>query len=176
MLFVLAQLLFPHYQALGKTQPNFTNSRLMVWVIAQNAGTGLFSLISGVLADRFGNRLLLRIQIFIAALTPPLAVWLAGQGIDNGTHLFWLAFFTLGMTPVVFRTLINFTLELSEPNQHARYLSTLKVTMAVPFLISPLVGLLVDWLGFQRVFLFMAVLIAIGGLQTFRLIEPRHRL
>ena len=175
MFFVLGQLLFPHYQALGRTQPDFAHTRLMVWVIVQNAGTGLFSWVSGSLADRFGNRLVLRIQVLAAALIPLLAIWLARLGTDHGRHLFWITFFALGTTPVVFRTLVNYTLEISTSDQHPRYLSTLKVTMAVPFLISPVVGLLVDRLGFTAVFFSMSGLMAIGGLLTFRLVEPRHR-
>ena len=71
--------------------------------------------------------------------------------------------------------MVNYTLELCEPEKHPQYISILKVSMAIPFILSPLVGLLVDVIGFTRVFAGIAVLVAIGGLQTFRLAEPRHQ-
>ena len=60
MLFISIQLLFPHFQALGQQHvaPDQIGFQLMLWVIAQNAAVGLFSWVSGKLADRFGNRLL----------------------------------------------------------------------------------------------------------------------
>lgn len=174
VLFVTAQLLFPHYQALGLGQPGASRIDLMTWVIAQNAGMGVFSILMGAVADRFGNRLTIRLQIFIAALTPPLAVWLA-RGVANPAQVYWIAFVLLGIVPVAFKTLVNYTLEISAPDQHPRYISTLKFCMVVPFCLSPVVGLLVDILGFEVVFVSIAALIAIGGVLTFRLSEPRHQ-
>ena len=174
MLSVVTQVLFPHYQALGRERPGASRLDLMNWVIAQNAGTGLFSLIAGVVADRFGNRLTLRIEVFAAAFTPLFALSLAGRVLP-GVDLFWMCFFLLGLTPVIFRTLVNYTLELVEPARHPRYLSTLRLCVTVPFAFAPLVGLLVDLVGFDAVFVVLAALIGCGGLLTFRMIEPRRR-
>jgi hypothetical protein len=46
--------------------------------------------------------------------------------------------------------------------------------MAAPMFLSPLVGLLVDRVGFGRVFLGIAGLVLLGWLITFRLMEPRQ--
>lgn len=173
MLFVTAQLLFPHYQALGRERAGSQRLDLMTWVIVQNAGTGLFSLLVGPIADRFGYRLVVRLCVFAAALTPIAALGLAGEWLPAGAGPFWLTFFLLGLTPVTFRSFSNFALELADPSQHPRYLSTLKLSMAVPFVFSPVVGWLVDLVGFEAVFGTVAALIALGGLLTFRLAEPR---
>ena len=90
--------------------------------------------------------------------------------------MFWLTFFLLGLIPVTFKTLVNYTLEITEPSNHPRYISTLKVCMAIPFCLSPLVGLLIDLIGFEAVFGCITALTACGGMMTFRLSEPRHRL
>ena len=176
VLFVTVQLLFPHYQALAFDRLPAKNLDLMVWVIAQNAGAGLFSLLTGSLADRCGNRLTLRLSIFAAGLTPLLAIALAGDGAVPGRNLYWLTFLLLGLTPVTFRTFVNYTLELADPHDHPKYISTLKLCMAVPFLLSPLVGWLVDVIGFEAVFVSIAALMMLGGLLTFRLSEPRQKL
>ena len=177
MLFIAIQLLFPHFQALGRKhiEPEQVGFQLMLWVIAQNIAVGLFSWISGKLADRFGNRLSLRLQVLGTAFVPLLAL-LFTSGIDGfGPKHFWVTFFFLGLTPVTVRTLTNYALELSEPRQHPLYVATLHACLAVPFLFSPLVGLLVDLLGFQKVFIGVSGVIFLGWLASLKLTEPRHQ-
>ncbi len=45
--------------------------------------------------------------------------------------------------------------------------------MALPFVLSPLIGLLIDQIGFGPVFGGICVLIVAAGLLTFRIPEPR---
>ena len=175
-LFMTHQLLFPHYQALGRERLPFENRDLMVWVIAQNAGIGIFSPLAGALADRFGNRLTLRICICSVAFIPLLAIGLTGGYVAGAEHFFWVTFLLIGLVVIAFRSLMNYTLEICDESQHPQYLSTLKLWMAVPFLLSPLVGWLVDAVSFEAVFITIAALVALGGLLTFRLAEPRHQL
>ncbi len=177
MLFITIQLLFPHFQALGHARLKLKAAGfdLIIWVIAQNAAVGLFSLFFGVIADNFGNRLALRLQVFALALTPLLALYLTSSMVTDGRRFFWLAFFLLGLTPVTMKTLVNYTLELAEPRDHPRYVSTMSVCLAVPFCFSPLVGYLVDTLGFEIVFLSVGATIACGAVLTFRMSEPRQR-
>ncbi len=176
MLFISIQLLFPHFQALGQQHVarDQIGFQLMLWVIAQNAAVGLFSWVSGKLADRFGNRLSLRLQVFGTASVPLLAL-LFTSGVGGwGPKQFWITFFFLGLTPVTIKTLTNYALELTEPARHPLYVATLHASLAVPFIFSPLVGWLVDMLGFEQVFLRVSGVILLGGLVSFWLIEPRH--
>ena len=176
MLFMCAMLLFPHYQALGRQRLSRDAGDLMWWVIVQNVGVGLFSLGFGRLADRCGYRLVVRVQMFGVALVPLVALLLASDWMAWEWRPYWLAFFLLGLTPVTVRSFDNFALELAASEDHATYLSTLRLFMAVPFLLSPAVGLLVELeaVGFTPVFLAISGLVAAGGLLTFRLGEPRH--
>jgi MFS family permease len=176
MLFTSAMMLFPHYQALGREKLGSTQGDLLGWLIAQNAGMGVFSLMTGAIADRFGNRLSLRLCMFLAATAPLLALGLAQGVIPGGRNWYWLTILMLGLTPLTIRSLMNYALELTEEAQHARYISTLTLTMAVPFLFSPLLGWFVDLWGFEPVFLGVTALNIGGGLMTFRLIEPRQLL
>lgn len=74
----------------------------------------------------------------------------------------------------MFKTMVNYTLEISDKPDHPRYLSTLSLVIAAPFVLSPLVGFLAD-LNMQLVMIGGSVVIATGGLLTFSLSEPRHR-
>ena len=176
MLFGCGLIIFPHYQALARERLGLSGRHLMFWVITQNAAIGVYSLFVGPLADRWGNRLTLRTLIFGSAIAPLFAVGLTHLGDGLGEKLFWLVFIPLGMTPLVLRIMVNYALEICEPHQHPRYLSTVSLCLAVPFVFSPAVGWLVDVVGFQLVFLATAGLIALGGSMTFRLDEPRHRM
>ncbi len=176
MLFIAIQLLFPHFQALGQKHVSAEDVgyQLMLWVIAQNVAVGVFSFISGKLADKFGNRLSLQLQVFGTALVPLLALLFTSGLVGFESKHFWLTFFFLGLTPVTIKTLTNYALELAETHQHPLYLSTLHACLAVPFFFSPLVGWLVDLLGFERVFIGISGVIAIGWVASLRMVEPRH--
>ena len=176
MLFIAIQLLFPHFQALGQQHvaTDQVGFQLMLWVIAQNAAVGLFSWGSGKLADRFGNRLSLQLQVFGTASVPLLALFFASGVGGWGPKHFWITFFFLGLTPVTIKTLTNYALELTEAARHPLYVATLHACLAVPFLFSPLVGWLIDVLGFERVFVGVSGIILLGWLATLRMREPRH--
>ncbi len=173
VLFSAVVLLFPHYQALARARFGIGLEQLMLWVVVQNAGTGLFSTIAGPLSDRRGNRLAMRVVMFASAAAPVLAVLLARQPTD-GPLWYWIVFAIIGLTPLMFKLLINYTLEISAAEDHPRYLSTLSLCVAVPFCFSPLVGWLIDATSFELVMLSGAALIALGGVLTFWLDEPRH--
>lgn len=174
MLYGTMQILMPHYQALGREKVGLQLAELWKCVVAQNVGTGIFSLIAGGAADRFGARAVLRILLLVASLAPATAVvmlLLANAAIGNW---FWMIFIFMGIMPVGYRLLTNYTLEISTPADHPRYLSTLNACLAVPFCISPLVGWIADVWGFAPVFATGSILIALGGLLAKHLVEPRH--
>ena len=85
-----------------------------------------------------------------------------------------LVFLFVGLTPVAQKTFNNYTLEITKPENHPRYLSTLSLSMAAPILASPLISLLINILGFQAVYLFVVGLLLLGWLLSFRLHEPRR--
>ncbi|HEX6984491.1 MAG TPA: MFS transporter [Planctomycetaceae bacterium] len=174
MAFVTSQFLFPHYVPLAAESLSMGAVDLTLFLIVQNVGVGLFSVLLGTLADRFGNRLALRVALATCSLTPLLAVAFASGLLPGGRSLYWVTFFVLGMQPVTFKTFTNYTLELTEPARHPRYLSTLTICLAAPFLLSLPVGWLIGALGYGPVFVAVAALIGLGGLLTFRMTEPRR--
>jgi len=170
-MFGASMMLFPHYQNLGLKEMHLELKNLMWWVVIQNIGTGLFSIPAGIVADRKGNRIVLQIALLGIAIAPIVALLLryANVGI-----WFCLVFPLVGLTPVVIRTLQNFTLELCEPADHPRYLGTLGLCVSLPLFASPGVGLLIDLIGFEIVFMGIGAVVVVGWLATFRLREPRH--
>jgi len=175
MLFGSCLIIFPHYQALARERLGLTGVHLMLWVVTQNAAVGIYSLFVGPLADVRGYRLTLRLLIFGSGIAPAFAISLPHLPGYMGANLFWIVFIPLGITPLVLRTLLNYTLEICEITEQPRYLSTVNLCLAVPFLFSPAVGWLVDHAGFELVFLSAVGLIMLGGLVTFFLDEPRLR-
>ena len=172
-MFGSSMMLFPHYQNLGLRGMQLDLSDLVLWVIVQNIGTGLFSIPAGQIADRSGNRLVLLIGMVGIATAPVLAIGL--QYFPRwGGLLFPIVFVFVGLTPVILRTLQNFTLELCSAEDHPRYLSTLAVCSSLPMLLSPIVGLLIDLVGFEVVFLSMAAVVLVAWLVCFGLVEPRE--
>lgn len=174
MLATIGTVLFPHYQALARERLGLRGENLMVWVIVQNASVGFFGLLLGWIVHHYGERLALRLTIFCGALAPLTALAVERMGPSEGARWYWLVFIPLGMTPLSLKTMVGYTLEIAPSHEHPRYLSTLSLCLAVPFCFSPLIGWLVDLTGFVWVFSGGALLIAVAGALTFRLIEPRH--
>lgn len=169
-LFVTSLLLVPHYQALAR-QGRLDFSELMIWVVSQNASAGVMALISGLVADRFGFRMSMRLLIFISGCCPLTAIVLARYA---DPEWFVLSFVMFGAIPNTFRAMENYCLELTTPSRHAQYISTLKLFMPVALLLSPLVGWLTDSVGFAPVFIAIGITNLLGFLLTFRIAEPRH--
>jgi len=175
-LFSTMLMMFPHYQAMGRERLGLSLTNLLLWVMVQNAATGVYSLVAGPIADRSGNRRVLRGLVSCSAITPLLATVLAQTPPEIGSGLFWVVFVPVGFVPVTIRTLMNYTLEIAPAAEHPRYVSTLSLCLALPVIIlSPLLGLLVSVTSFEFVFLCGAAAILTGGFFTARLIEPRHR-
>ncbi len=168
-------IIIPHYQAFARKKLELTGENLVLFVITHTTAVTVYSLILGPAADRWGYRLTLRLAILGAAIAPAYALcvpYLAGVGPD----WFWLVFIPLGLTPLVPTLLANYALELCPAHEHPRYLSIVNLALLPPYLLSPLVGMLVDLTSFEAVALctFLAMLVCSG--LTFWLDEPRHHI
>lgn len=169
-----SMMLFPHYQSLGRGRLDLTFDHLALWVVIQNAGTAVFSLAAGPLADRSGNRAVLRCTLLGITLLPLLALAVSRSGSEAGS-LYCIVFFSVGLTPITARTLTNYTLEVCASHDHPKYLSAVNLCLALPLLLSPFLGFLVDITSFEFVFSLVSILLFLGWLLTFRLEEPRHQ-
>lgn len=173
-LFGTSMVLFPHYQAVGHERLQLDRTHLVTWLIVQNIGTGLFSIPAGPLADRLGNRLVVQLLLFGILATPLVALFLMYQP-EWGRGVFYAVFGMVGLTPVVIKTLNNYTLEIAPPESQPRYLGALNLCLATPIMVSPLVGWGIEAYGFEAAFTAVSVLLGIGWLLSLSLIEPRAR-
>jgi MFS family permease len=170
-------MLFPHYQAFARDRLGSRIGSLLTWVIVQNAATGTASLVVGPLSDRRGTRLVLIWLVALSSSTPLLVTTLARLPHAWSVDWFWLVYLPLGLNPLSLRLFTNYALELAPAApEHPRYVSIVGAALAAPFVLSPLVGLAVDRLGFEPVFILGAGVIAVGALIAVGLPEPReHR-
>ncbi len=172
-LFGMSITLFPHYQALARGHLDLPLTALVPWVIAQNAGAGFFSIPAGGFADRHGNRIVLRCCLLALCMAPVLAMLLARFSTD-GQNSFWIVFVLVGLTPVTMRTFNNYTLEITDTDNHPRYLSTLNLCMAGPAIFtSILFGWSVDLFGYVPLFTAVASMVLLAWWISGRLDEPR---
>ena len=173
--------LFPHYQAMATERASsvgggeFNLRSLMIWTITQHISVAVLSLLIGPIADRFGTRLAVRIMVFGSMLSPLTAIGLSTLPPAQMAKWYWLVFMPLGFTPVTIKMIINYLLELVPRIEHPRYISSIGLCLAMPVMVgSPFVGYLVGKLGFVPVFAGGAFILLVAGLQSLRLIEPRH--
>jgi MFS family permease len=167
-------MLFPHYQNLGLRGMQLELSNLTWWVVTQNLGTGLFSIPAGPLADRYGNRLVLQVGLLVLSAAPLLAMAVFLRNL-SAEWIMNVVFFCVGATPVVLRVFQNFALELSRPEDHPRYLSTISLVIAAPIVLAPLAGWMIDRFGYGSIFFTVAAAILAGWVMTLGLEEPRQK-
>ena len=172
-LFGMSMTLFPHYQALGRERLGLGLQSLLVWVVVQNAGLAIASFPIGWMADRYGNRLTLKVLVAGITATPLIALFLSNLGGSAGSYYF-LVFIFVGLTPVTIKIFNNYTLELVPRDRQPQYLSLLSLFMAGPAIFtSVIVGFLLDWFGYDLVFLMVASIVFVGWLLCFKIKEPR---
>ena len=171
LLFYSIWPLFPHYAVFGKRTLGLASSGFVTLIVAQNASNALGAGVMGNIADRSGNRFVLRLLILISAFTPLLAVGISRM--PSGAEWYWIIFALIGFTPVSARIVTNYTLEIAPQEKHPQYLGVMSLFQAIPLFVSPLIGALIEEFAFEPVFITCSVLVALGFLLTFRLAEPR---
>ncbi|MBU6276369.1 MAG: MFS transporter [Planctomycetes bacterium] len=174
--FAAVLILFPHYQAFARDKLGTAIGSLLTWVLVQNAATGAASLVAGPFSDRRGTRLVLVWLVALSSLTPLVVIALGRLEPGAAAGWFWVVYVPLGLNPISLKIFTHYALELApEPRDHARYVSLVGVALALPFVLSPLVGMAVDRVGFGPVFAAGFAVIGVGALLALGLPEPRHR-
>ncbi len=172
-MFGMSIVLWPHYQTLARERLDVGFRSLIPWVIAQHIGVTLLTVPLGWLADRRGNRIVLQVLMFTLCVIPMLALALSQLG-TAGKAFFSLVFFLLGVAPIAFRFLANYTLEITDKENHPLYLSTLGLFISIPVMTtSAIFGALIDSLGFEAVFLLILGFLLYGFRTSLSLTEPR---
>ena len=172
MLFYVVWLLFPHYTIFGMRRLGLAPGNFFTLIAVQNTINALSSGVMGNIADRRGNRIVLRMLIFIGSLAPLVAIVISQLTV--GADFYWIVYAFLGFIPVSNRVVTNYTLEIAPREKHPQYLGVMSLFQALPLFASPLLGLLIDRFSFEPVFISCSILTLWAALLTFRLTEPRH--
>jgi MFS family permease len=131
--------------------------------------------VAGPVSDRRGTRIVLVWLVALSALTPLVVTTLSLVPHATAVHWFWIVYVPLGLNPISLKLFTNYALELAPSTaEHPRYVSIVGAALAAPFVLSPLVGLAVDQLGFRGVFLAGTAVILAGAAVAAGLPEPRH--
>ena len=99
-------------------------------------------MIVGPLADRCGNLLALRFALSGVTFAPMLAVAICKLDYQ---WAYPIVFAFVGLTPVVIRLIMNYTLEVSAKQDHPGYLAAISLVTGLPVLFSPIDSTLI-WL------------------------------
>jgi len=167
-------MLSPHYQAFARDSLGTSRGDLLGWVVAQNVTMALATLVAGPLADRLGTRIVLIWLFGLSSLTPLVVLFLSLLPKTTAAEWFWLVYVPLGLNPLTMRIFTGYALELApSPTDHPRYVSVIGGALAVPFVLSPLVGFSVDAVGFGVVFIAGTAVILAGAIVAISLPEPR---
>ncbi|MFM8434287.1 MAG: MFS transporter [Planctomycetia bacterium] len=173
--FSMVLMLFPHYQAFARDRLGSRIGSLLTWVVVQNAATGAVSLVAGPVSDRRGTRIVLTWLVALSAMTPLVVTLLSLLPRAVAVEWFWIVYAPLGLNPISLRLFTNYALELAPRHaDHPRYVSMVGAALAAPFVLSPLLGLAVDGLGFRPVFLAGAAAILTAAAVAAGLPEPRR--
>jgi MFS family permease len=169
-------MLFPHYQAFARDRLGSRMGSLLTWVVVQNAATGIVSLVAGPVSDRRGTRVVLLWLVALSATTPLVVTLLSLLPRAVAVDWFWIVYAPLGLNPISLKLFTNYALELApRAADHPRYVSIVGGALAAPFVLSPLIGLAVDAVGFRPVFVAGSAVIAAGAALAIALPEPRRR-
>ncbi len=171
LLFYSMWPLFPHYTVFGQRTLGLVPSGFVTLIVAQNASNAVGAGIMGNIADRSGNRFVLRLLILISACMPLLAIGISR--IPSGAQYYWIVYALMGFTPVSARIVTNYTLEIAPQEKHPQYLGVMSLFQTIPLFVSPMIGALIEEFAFEPVFISCATLVSLGFLLTFRLDEPR---
>lgn len=174
--FSMVLMLFPHYQAFARDRLGSPIGSLLTWVVVQNAATGFVSLVAGPVSDRRGTRIVLAWLVALSATTPLIVTLLSLLPHSVAGDWFWIVYAPLGLNPLSLKLFTNYALELApRAADHPRYVSIVGAALAAPFVLSPLIGLAVDAVGFRPVFIAGTAVISAGAGLAVGLPEPRRR-
>lgn len=168
----------PFYAVYARRALNAPEDMVGIYLIGTTLASVFFNLISGRIGDRYGNRLLVRLSALTAALPPLVAlliVYLPEIGLDK-ILLFTLVFVFRGLHVTVNSIGSNtYVMELVPSVQRVLYLGFANGVVGLAFFASPLGGAIVDWLGFEPLFIFSLACSLVAVIFSLGLTEPRQR-
>jgi MFS family permease len=149
-----------------------------IYLIGSTLAGVLSNLIWGQVGDGRGNRLLMQLVALTASLAPALTlliIHLPEIGVDKNL-IFTLVFVFYGAhQTAAFIGGGNYLLELAPASERVMYVGFTNTAIGLAVFTSPLGGAIVDWFGFEALFLFSLACALVAVFLSMRLEEPRER-
>ncbi len=168
----------PFYAVYARRALGAPEDMVGVYLIGTTLTGLLFNLISGRIGDRYGNRLMVRLSALTAALSPLMAlliIYLPEIGLDK-ILIFTLVFVFRGLHVTVSSVGSNpYVMEIAPSLQRVLYLGFANGIVGLALFASPLGGAIVDWLGFEPLFLFSLACSLVAVVLSLGLQEPREK-
>jgi MFS family permease len=176
---VAASFALPFYAVYARRELAAPADMVGTYLIGSTLASVLSNLIWSWVGDRRGNRSLMRLVALTALLAPAVALFIAhlpGEGPDKSL-IFTLVFVSSGAhQTAAFIGGGNYLLELAPAGERAMYIGFTNTTIGVAVFASPLGGAMVDWLGFESLFLLSLAFGLVAVFFSLGLEEPRDRL
>lgn len=176
----LASIALPFYGVYAKEVLGAPEWMVGIYVVARQGALLIANLPWGMLSDRRGNRVVMRLLALTGGLNAFLALVLVGlmdvfQLRGPGLPYLALPLIFLGgaVKPAYILTGSNFLLELAPGEERPLYLGFSNTLMSVVVLVSGLGGLVVDGLGFAALFVVSLGLCLAGYVLAGGIPEPR---
>jgi MFS family permease len=174
---IAANYALPFYAVYARRTLNAPDDMVGVYLIGSTLAGVLSNLIWSRVGDRLGNRLLLRLTALTALLAPAMTLLVARLpevGWDRSL-VFTLVFVLSGAhQTAAFIGSGNYLLELAPASRRAMYVGFTNTTLGLAVFTSPLGGAIVDWLGFESLFLFSLTCSLVAVVMSVWLEEPRE--
>ncbi len=175
---VAANYALPFYAVYARRVLDAPEDMVGTYLIGSTLAGVFSNLVLGRVGDRHGNRLLVRLAALGVTLPSIIAlviIHLPETGLDK-SFMFTLVFLFQGLhTTANSIGNNNYVLELVPSIERVLYISLTHGIVGLTLFVSPLGGVIVDWLGFEPLFLFSLACGLIAVLLSVGLEEPRKR-
>jgi MFS family permease len=175
---VVANYALPFYAVYARRVLGAPEDMVGVYLIGSTLAGVFSNLVLGRVGDRRGNRLLIRLAALGVTMPSAIAlviIRLPEMGLDKSL-IFALVFLFQGLHATANSIgNNNYVLELVPSIERVLYISLAHGVVGLTLFASPLGGAIVDWLGFEPLFLFSLACGLIAAVLSLGLEEPRKR-
>jgi len=164
-----SSLSLPFYVIYARSVLLAPDSWVGIYVTVDMLATLVANLAWGLIGDRYGYRNLIRVCSFISLLAPVAALFAPSYG------LFSLVFILKGSGSTgIWMAKNNYALEIAPIIRRATYLGVMNTALAFVMMLPIVGGLIIDFSGYEALFIVTAVAVGAAFLQASKLEEPRR--
>jgi hypothetical protein len=175
---VLAGFSLPFYAVFARRVLGAPEDMVGIYLIGSTLAGVLSNLLLGQVADRYGNRLVMRLAALTLVLPSSMAlliIHLPPIGLAKDL-LFVLVFVFQGLHITAYNIGgSNYLLDMAPSLERALYIGFAHGIVGAAIFASPLGGAIVDLLGFEPLFLFSLAFSLVAVVLSLLLDEPRRR-